>query len=109
MIYLFGSCARGTVRRNSDIDLCVIMDFTDKRELLADMYMNLELEVPFDIVLYSEALWEEKANEEGSFANKIKKEGSLSMVDAKRYSDWFTKAIPPREAKKCWMRIYFMY
>lgn len=77
MIYLFGSCARRMVRRDSDIDLCVIMDFTDKHELMSDMNMRLESEIPFDIILYSVTAWEENASFEGSFANKIMKEGKL--------------------------------
>lgn len=77
MIYLFGSCARRIVRRDSDIDICIIMDYKDKRELLLNMNMNLESEIPFDILLYSTTAWNKNVAEEGSFANKIFKEGSL--------------------------------
>jgi uncharacterized protein len=77
IIYLFGSCARRMVRKNSDIDLCVVMDYTDKKELLMDMNMSIESDIPIDIILYSVDAWNRYAAESGSFANKIVKEGCL--------------------------------
>ena len=57
--------------------LCIVMDYEDKRETLADINMSLESDIPFDILLYSTAVWNENVSKEGSFANKIFKEGRM--------------------------------
>ena len=41
-IILFGSCARGRAREDSDIDICIVLDFERKRELLMDLMMRIE-------------------------------------------------------------------
>ena len=43
-IILFGSCAAGCARKDSDIDLCVVIDYLDKRETLMDLMMNIDYE-----------------------------------------------------------------
>lgn len=53
-IILFGSRARGRVRRESDIDLMVIMD--DGRtfkERMRDIYVRLETDADVDFLAYS--------------------------------------------------------
>lgn len=70
-IYLFGSQAKGTARKHSDIDLCVIAETDSKRELIADLYFNIDSEIPFDIVLYTPEEWEECKMDTSSFAHKI--------------------------------------
>lgn len=40
-IILFGSCAAGCAKKNSDIDLCIICDYEDKKEMLMDMLINI--------------------------------------------------------------------
>lgn len=37
-IVLFGSLAKGTFRSNSDIDLCIIKDTDNKRDLITKIY-----------------------------------------------------------------------
>lgn len=76
-IVLFGSCAKGIIRRSSDIDLCVIVDTDDRRKLLMKMNMELESEIPFDIVLYTPHSWAENVRIRGSFANLIETKGAV--------------------------------
>ena len=40
-VILFGSAARGEMGRNSDVDLLVVKDADDERELAARIYRNL--------------------------------------------------------------------
>jgi len=70
-IFLFGSCAFGTAQKNSDIDLCIVMDTKDKRRLLKDLYYNIDSEKPVDFLLYTPAEWERCISDKTSFANKI--------------------------------------
>ena len=76
-IFLFGSQAKNTAEFDSDIDLCVVVEATDKRKLLTDMYLNIESEVPFDLLLYSPSEWERCVADHTSFAFQINKEGVI--------------------------------
>ena len=74
-IVLFGSQAKGTATKKSDIDLCVVTDTNDKRSLITDMYLSIESDRPFDLVLYSEVEWQECISDTTSFAYLINKTG----------------------------------
>jgi predicted nucleotidyltransferase len=76
-LLLFGSQAKNTTKPNSDIDLCVIIKVDDKHMLLTDMYLHIESNMPFDIVLYSPGEWEQCVTDPTSFAYHISKEGIL--------------------------------
>jgi predicted nucleotidyltransferase len=74
-IVLFGSQAKGTATKRSDIDLCIIKNTDNKRKLLIDMYLNIESSKPFDLLLYTEDEWNECVNDTTSFAYLINKRG----------------------------------
>ena len=76
-IILFGSQVKGTATRKSDIDLCVVKDTENKRELLTDMYLNIESSKPFDLLLYTEDEWNECINDSTSFAHLINEKGTV--------------------------------
>lgn len=76
-IILFGSQAKGTATKNSDIDLCIIKDTDNKRGLLTDMYLNIESNKPFDLLLYTEAEWKQCIEDSTSFAYQISKKGTV--------------------------------
>lgn len=74
-IILFGSIAKGTFRKDSDIDLCIIKDTLDKRNLLTDMYVNIDSNIPFDLVLYTVEEWHNCVEDKSSFAHSINNTG----------------------------------
>ena len=74
-IILFGSLAKGIFKINSDIDLCIIKDTDDKRKLLTDMYVCVESEIPFDLVLYTDEEWSKCISDKSSFAYIINNTG----------------------------------
>lgn len=76
-IILFGSVAAEVIHKNSDIDLCIVVDFADKRELLTTLYSHLESVVGFDLVLYRPEDWEKHSQESASFAHLIHTKGKL--------------------------------
>jgi len=76
-IVLFGSQAKGTATKKSDIDLCIIMDTGNKRDLLTEMYLNIESSKPFDLLLYTEDEWNKCVNDSTSFAYQIRKKGTV--------------------------------
>jgi len=76
-ILLFGSQARGTAGKNSDVDLCIIASTANKRELLTELYYNVEFERPLDILLYTPEEWAGSISDPQSFAHKLDREGVL--------------------------------
>jgi len=76
-LLLFGSRAKNSAGRSSDIDLCIIIEVADKRKLLTDMYLSIESDVPLDILLYSPDEWEQCVLDHTSFAYQINKEGVM--------------------------------
>lgn len=74
-IILFGSVAKGVFKDNSDIDLCIIKDTTDKRQLLIEIYINIDSTIPFDLVLYTSEEWDKCVNDKNSFAYNINNTG----------------------------------
>lgn len=74
-VLLFGSQAKGTTHKSSDIDLCVIMSTHNKRKLLTDMYFSIETEKPIDILVYTPSEWQQCILDKTSFAYKINTEG----------------------------------
>ncbi len=76
-IMLFGSLAKGVIRKDSDIDICIVKDTENKRELITSMYINLESLCPFDIILYTIKEWEDNIKDKTSFAYHIFTEGEL--------------------------------
>jgi len=76
-IVLFGSQAKGTATKNSDIDLCIIKNTANKRDLLTDMYLNIESSKPFDLILYTENEWYRCIIDTTSFAYQINNNGII--------------------------------
>ncbi len=74
-IYLFGSNAKGVVRKSSDIDLCIIINTDKKREIIQEMLYSLDYDMDLDIVIYTEDEWEKYRNDLSTFASVINKTG----------------------------------
>lgn len=70
-IILFGSCAK----ENSDIDLCVICDYTNKKDKLLDMLVSIEYSRDVDFIIYRPEEWNKYTEDSGTFASLIKREG----------------------------------
>ncbi len=78
-IILFGSHAKGLVKRGSDIDICVILETEDKRKTLREMLVDIDYDVDLDIVLYTPSEWSRYKDDRANFANIIKRTG-VSLV-----------------------------
>lgn len=76
-ILLFGSQAKGTATRNSDFDICIVADTDNKRNLLTELYLNIDSDKPIDFLLYTPAEWTECINDKFSFASKLNSEGVI--------------------------------
>ena len=74
-VVLFGSTVNEVPRNPSDIDLCVVIETDNRRELLAQMYLSLDSEIPVDIVLYTPNEWEQCRKDTCCLAYVIDQEG----------------------------------
>lgn len=74
-IILFGSCAKGIARKNSDIDLCIILEFENKRQMRMEIDESINTDKDVDLILYTKKEWDEYKNDTGTFANLISRTG----------------------------------
>lgn len=79
-IILFGSYAKGVIRKASDVDLCIIIDTDDKRKLLQDIYMTIESELDFDVIIYTQDEWARYKTDSSTFGYIVFRTG-VSIVD----------------------------
>lgn len=76
-IIVFGSVAKGVIHKGSDIDLCIVMDYNNKREILEKLYLEVDTDLPVDFVLYTNDEWEKYKNDTTTFASIIHKSGRI--------------------------------
>lgn len=74
-IILFGSCAKGIANKNSDIDLCIIFQYENKKEKLIDMLTSIEYHRDVDFIIYRPEEWEQYIGDSATFASLINREG----------------------------------
>lgn len=74
-IILFGSRAKGLVRKSSDIDICVIKDTNNKRKLVQDIMLEIDSDVDLEVIVYTPTQWERYKNDKSMFAHVINKTG----------------------------------
>ena len=78
-IILFGSAARGELKRNSDIDLLVVMpDGTPRRRTAQFLYRELsDIPVPYDIIIATPMDLEAHKDNIGLIYKTILEEGKV--------------------------------
>lgn len=74
-IILFGSCAKGRMKKSSDIDLCIVLDVEDKRKTMQDMLLNVNYDIDLDVVLFTPKEWEQYKENQATFAGIINRTG----------------------------------
>lgn len=57
--------------------LCVVAEFPDIAAAEREIYLEIDCEVPFDVLLYTPAEWEELCAKPSSFARKIQATGKV--------------------------------
>lgn len=58
-------------------DLCVIVDDCDKRTLLRRLYLEVNVPIPVQFLLYTTEEWEELLEDAGSYASAIERKGTI--------------------------------
>ncbi|SDI59633.1 Nucleotidyltransferase domain-containing protein [Natribacillus halophilus] len=80
-IFLFGSFVHGHADKESDLDLCIIIDQLQERkiETLRSIRYSIaeDISVPIDLLLYTTQEFNERARLSSTFEHKIMNEGVL--------------------------------
>lgn len=87
-IYLFGSCARGTGKAGSDIDLLVVVEdgFGDKLSNTRRAYpATRKLPVSKDIIVDQESVFRKRARWTSSIEREVLESGTLVYGRCPRY------------------------
>jgi predicted nucleotidyltransferase len=79
-IYLFGSCAYGQVRRDSDVDVLVVvpessLDFYERGARA--VHALWEIDAPVDVQVYTRAEFESRASLPISFERTVRTKGRI--------------------------------
>ncbi len=61
----------------SSFKICVITYGNDVHEYEKAIYIDVESDIPFDIIVYSSESWKKYLSEESSFCNKVNSTGSV--------------------------------
>lgn len=75
-IYLFSN-KRGEGGKPASFKLCVVLDSDDMGKTEKEIYLTVESDVPYDLVLYKPKQFDELLARKGSFAQKIARTGVL--------------------------------
>lgn len=84
-IYLFGSYAWGSPTEDSDLDLLIVIDRSDKKsyDRPQDAYDALfGMNIAKDIIVYTKAEFDAALNNKTTLAFKIKRDGKLIYARA---------------------------
>lgn len=73
-IYLF-SVKMNMSQEIASFKLCIIASVQDKAQLEQDIYLNLDCELPYDLVVYTAEEWEAFLKNPLSFAHSIMEKG----------------------------------
>jgi hypothetical protein len=75
-IYLF-SFKRGHLGRSAGFKLCVVVESDDIEQTERQIYLKIDSEVPYDLVLYTPEMFAELLARKGSFAGRVVESGRL--------------------------------
>lgn len=75
-IYLF-SHKTGSEGDTTSFKLLMVLDTADKEAVQRKAYLDIECEVPFDIVVYTPDEWDMLVTDPSSFAGKISRTGMV--------------------------------
>ena len=75
-IYLF-SHKRGQLGKSAGFKLCVVVESEDIEQTERSIYLEIDSETPYDLVIYTPEEFEELLSQKGSFAGRVVEKGRL--------------------------------
>ncbi len=75
-IYLFAQ-KKTLLGDIKSMDFCIVCRSPDKKALSTKIFLDIDSEIPFSIVIYSDDEWDAFHTDEHSFASRILEKGKL--------------------------------
>jgi uncharacterized protein len=100
-VILFGSAARGAADAQSDIDILVVKETTDRfLDRLAHVYDLVEPDFALDALVYTPGEWAEMRARRNPFVERVLKEGVTIYERPKRRSGTLARPGRVRSARR---------
>lgn len=61
----------------SSFKLCIVGEIPDKRRLLSQIFDQIDCDVPFDVLLYTDSQFEQLREQEEAFASRVDRKGRV--------------------------------
>lgn len=74
-LVVYGMKREGAGERVRDVNVCVIADTADKAALERRLYLEIESDLAFDVIIYTPAEWEALTRDPQSYASRIAEKG----------------------------------
>lgn len=77
LMVLFGTKKNMVTDKVRDIDVCIVTETEDKTRLEHDLYLAIDSEVSFDILIYTPEEWDVLVSDPQSYAHRILEKGTV--------------------------------
>ncbi len=68
------------------VDLCLIVEDYPKDELLKKIYVEVESDIPYNILIYTANEWEEMTGDPLTYASRIQEKGTVIYEREKKFN-----------------------
>lgn len=76
-VILYGEKVTAGNHNLKSADLCIVLDECDKKHLLSQLYLNIDMPIPVQFLLYTTDDWSRLLTDAGSYASAIEKKGTV--------------------------------
>lgn len=67
----------GNSGKTLSFKICIVINIKNKLEIEKNIYKNIDSDIPFDVIIYTQEEWEKLKYKKHSFVNKILKIGII--------------------------------
>lgn len=75
LIVLFNEKVTVEDHKLKSVKLCVVINCTNKKEIAKKLYLSVDVDIPFDLVIYTPDEWNNLILNHSSYASHIKTKG----------------------------------
>ncbi len=76
-LIVYGIKRVGAGERVREVSVCIVADCADKQALLNSLYLDIESEIAFDLLVYTPSEWAELSADPQSYASRIAEKGQI--------------------------------
>lgn len=76
-VILYGEKVTADQHTVKSADFCIVLDAFNKQQLLKELYLNIQQDIPVQFMLYSTEEWNRLTQDPNSYASAIRKKGTV--------------------------------